>query len=139
MLDPPAPAAVVAALPEWLGRPPMPGEVVLVGFSDYDDGHCVTIVLDPDRDPTHEVDALRQAVVDGATDLVIVAVSVVIPPAGLDLVLRFLALGAERFALAVAGVLLVVPPQGESSGYWRTLPAPEQYPLPSSYARTESS
>ncbi len=44
---------------------------------------------------------------------------------------------AEEEALTVAGVLLVVPPQGKSSGYWRTLPAPEQYPLPPSYAPTE--
>jgi hypothetical protein len=136
MLDPPPPASVVAALPEWLGRRPIAGEAVLVGWAEYDDAHVVTITLDPDRDPTDEVAALRQAVVDGATDLVIVAVSGV-ESAALDLTLRFLALAAERWQLTVAGVLLIVPPQREAPGYWRTLPAPDRYPLPPSYARTE--
>jgi hypothetical protein len=136
MLDPPAPALVVASLPEWLGRRPIAGETVLVGFSEYDDARCVTITLDPDRDPTDEVAALRQAVVDGATDLVIVAVSGD-ESAALNLTLQFLAIGAARWQLTVAGVLLIVPPQREAPGYWRTLPAPDRYPLPLSYARTE--
>ncbi len=136
MLDPPAPAAVVAALPEWLGRPPIAGQLVLVGHAEYDDAHVVTIVLDPDRDPLDEATALRQAVVDGATDLVVVVVDASDPPsAGLDLVLQYVTVGARRWQLDLAGVLLIVPPGQEASGHWRTLPAPERYPLPPSYAR----
>jgi hypothetical protein len=134
MLDPPPPAAVVASLPEWLGRRPIAGETVLVGFAEYDDTRCVTITLDPNREPTDEVAALRQAVVDGATDLVLVAVTGAESPA-LDLTLQWIAAGALRYGLAVAGVLLIVPPQRDRPGYWRTLPAAEQYPLPPSYAR----
>jgi hypothetical protein len=134
MLDPPSPATIVATIPEWLARRPVAGETILVGFAEYDDARCVTITLDPDRDPTDEVAALRQAVVDGATDLAIVAVTGSESPA-LEQTLRFLALGAERFGMNVLGVLVIVPPQRGSRGYWRGLPVPTEYRLPPSYAR----
>lgn len=136
MLDPPMPPTIVAAIPEWLGRRPIAGETILVGFSEYDDARCVTLTLDPDRDPTDEVAALRQAVADGATDLAIVAVTGSESPE-LERTLRFLAAGSERYGLAVLGVLVIVPPQRDRPGYWRGLPVPTEFRLPPSYARTE--
>lgn len=138
MLDPPAPNAIVEAIPEWLGRLPRAGETVLVGFAEYDDARCVTLTLDPDREPTDEVAALRQAVADGATDLAVAAVTGSESPE-LESTLRFLAAGAERYGLHVLGVLVIVPPQRDSRGYWRGLPVPTQYRLPPTYTpRTTS-
>ncbi len=139
MLDPPAPAAVVAALPEWLGRRPIAGETIVVGFSPMDDDLAVCVKIPPDREPADEVLAMRQLVVDGAEAVVIVDVTGAEGDPRLDATHRFLAAAAGRYGHEVIGVLLVVPPQREAPGYWRSLPEPARYPLPPSYARTESS
>jgi hypothetical protein len=137
VLDPPTPATIVATIPEWLGRRPIAGETVLVGFSEYDDAHAVTITLDPNRDPTDEVAAIRQAVLDGVTDLAIVTLTGSENPQGPPIGAVFLAAAAERYGLRVLGALVVVPPQREAPGYWRNLPDPTRHPLPPSYTRTE--
>jgi hypothetical protein len=137
MLDPPAPATVVATVPDWLGRRPVAGETVLVGFADTDAHLAVCLTLPPDREPVDEVDAMRQLVVDGAESVVIVDVTGAEGDPRLDATHRFLAAAAGRYGHEVIGVLLIIPPQRDRPGYWRTLPAPDRHPLPPSYARTE--
>jgi hypothetical protein len=137
MLDPPTPATVVATVPEWLGRRPIAGETVLVGFAAADAHLAVRLTLPPDREPVDEVDAMRQLVVDGAESVVIVDVTGAEGDPRLDATHRFLAAAAGRYGHEVIGVLLIVPPQRDRPGYWRTLPAPDRHPLPASYARTE--
>lgn len=138
MLDPPAPSTIVATIPRWLDRPPRAGETVLVGFAEFDDALAVCLTLHPDADPVEQIDALRQTVVDGATDLAIVAYtgSEDPPPSRLEATLRFLAAGAGRYGLEILGVLVAVPDQRDRAGYWRNLPDPTRFPLPTP-ARTE--
>jgi hypothetical protein len=136
MIDPPTPDVIVATIPRWLGRRPICGETVLVGFSDYDDEHAVTITLDPERDPVDEVGAFRQAVIDGATDLAVIAYTGAEGDPRLEATLRFLASTAGRYQLGLLGVLVVVPEQRDRSGYWRNLPDPARHPLPTP-TRTE--
>jgi hypothetical protein len=139
MLDPPAPDAIVAAIPGWLGRRPIAGETVLVGFSPADDELAVCLTLPPDRDPVDEVAAMRQLVVDGAEAVAIVDLtgSEDPSPSRLEATLRFLAAAAGRYGHEVLGVLVVVPPQRGRPGYWRQLLNPTRHPLPPSYAPTE--
>jgi hypothetical protein len=139
MLDPPAPSTIVATIPRWLGRRPVAGETVLVGFTDNDPDLAVCLILTPEREPVDEVAAFRQLVVDGAEAVAIVDLTGSEPPSPsrLEATHRFLAAAAERYGHEVLGVLVIVPPQRDAAGYWRNLPDPERHPLPPSYARTE--
>jgi hypothetical protein len=137
MLDPPAPATIVATIPRWLGRRPVAGETVLVGFSDDDDALAVCLTLQPDREPADEVEAMRQLVVDGAESVAIVDLTGAEGDPRLDATHRFLAAAAGRYGHEVLGVLVIVPPQRDRPGYWRSLPDPARLPLPPSYTRTE--
>jgi len=137
MLDPPTPATIVATIPRWLGRRPIAGETVLVGFTDNDPDLAVCLTLPPDREPVDEVVAMRQLVVDGAEAVAIVDLtgSEDPSPSRLEATHRFLAAAAGRYGHEVLGVLVVVPPQRDRPGYWRNLPDPIRLPLPLSYAR----
>ena len=140
MLDPPDPATIVATIPRWLDRRPATGEAVLVGFTDNDPDLAVCLALHPEADPFDELNAVRQLVVDGAESVAILRTTGAEPaPGGGRLGLPFLTACAERYGLEVLGVLVVVPPQRDRPGYFRSLPDPARYPLPPSYARTEES
>lgn len=139
MLDPPAPSTIVATIPRWLGRRPMTAELILVGFSPMDDDLAVCLALHPEREPVDEADAMRQLVVDGAESVAIVQTTGHEDPETepvRERTYRFLAAAAERYGLEVIGVLVVVPDQRETAGYFRSLPDPTRLPLPTP-ARTE--
>lgn len=123
MTDPPDPSTIVATVPRWLERQPRAGETVLVGLTPMDAEHLVVLALNPERDPMDEVNACRQLVVDGAEQVAIVGYTGVESAAG-DLTLRFLAVAAARYQLDVIGVLVVVPPQRDRPGYWRSIERP---------------
>lgn len=138
MIDPPAPEVIVATIPRWLDRRPRAGETVLVGFSDDDPDLAVCLALPPEVDPTEEVNAHRQLVVDGAEAVAVVAYTGTEngSPSRLEATLRFHAASVGRYGMEVLGVLVVVPDQRDRPGYWRNLPDPARFPLPTP-ARTE--
>jgi len=124
MTAPPDPSTIVATIPRWLGRPPRCGETILVGLSPMDEEHLVILALDPNREATDEVAAMRQLVIDGAEQVAIVEYtgSEDPPPSLLEATLRFLAAAAARYGLDVLGVLVVVVrQQRDRAGYWRQL------------------
>jgi hypothetical protein len=138
MLDPPTPSTIVATIPRWLGRKPIAGETVLIGFSEDDDDLAVCLALSPEREPVDEVVAMRQLVIDGAEAVAIVDYTGSEGGPRLEATHRFLSAAAGRYGHEVLGVLVVVLDQRDRPGYFRSLPDPVRHHLPLSlhYAPT---
>lgn len=117
------PAELLASLPRVLGRRPITGELVLLGWNDDDHEHAVAVALHPDSSPLEQVSGVHSLVSEGATYCAVAAYTGPAPAPLLPGTLHWIIAAAVRYGLECRDALIVTrnhrDPQRPAT--WRSL------------------
>lgn len=115
------PAELLRTLPRVLGRRPITGETVLLGWNDENRTHAVAIALHPDCYPFEQTEAVHQIAADGASRFCAVAYTGPGAGAELDRTLHWLVASAVRYGLDPLDALIVTRHRDPAPATWRSL------------------